>query len=359
MGKSTTTSGTASGSGSGTRSRGQSRGGRRTLDNYTGDSKAPVSRPLVDADEYLAATEEGDGAPPADDTGTPPVEPPAADVPEQPHGGPDEQPDDAQGGAGGGHQDDVQDQDTEAPAGRTVVLLTAPGADVMGLPDTVTEVLAAELPDASAPPAEIIDGCERRIEAVLAVNDAIDQRKADFLLEFAGPAVRLAKATESWRHKVDPATGKAFRSFAAWRRYVRVSHAHAYRMVDEQPVAEALAPIYTGPLTGKQVDVLAPILRNHGDAAVRDTWETASKTGTPSAPKLARARDLLGYAINPEPPEDDDDGPGGELALRINPAKVNFGKVREVSRSAPNVWRAIARTILDEVGDDEEEDARD
>lgn len=48
--------------------RGASRGGRRTLDGYSGDSHAPASRPLVDADEYLAQTEGTDGsdAAPAD-----------------------------------------------------------------------------------------------------------------------------------------------------------------------------------------------------------------------------------------------------------------------------------------------------
>lgn len=76
--------------------RGNAAGKRRTLDSYTGDSAAPPSRPLVDADEYLATPPTA----PAEDPGVRQVQEEDRQVPEQ-AAGPQHLADPYQGPQGG------------------------------------------------------------------------------------------------------------------------------------------------------------------------------------------------------------------------------------------------------------------
>jgi hypothetical protein len=155
------------------------------------------------------------------------------------------------------------------------------------------------LPD-TADPAEILTRCEQIILAARVEAEEEMREVESKWLSAAGPAIRQAHRTKAYKARLD-ASGKKYRSFRRWaQERCGVSGPHAYRMVNEGPVAQALAPLYTGPLTTRQVDVLAPILRQHGEEAVRRVWSAAESTGGTSAKQLEVKRDVLGLAAGLE-----------------------------------------------------------
>lgn len=228
----------------------------------------------------------------------------------------------------------------------------APEKLLFQLPQQIRTTLDAVLPDDTAEPAAIVQACELRIDAALTVQKAIEHYGSETLFRYAGPAVRLTHRTKSWQHKVDPATGKPFRGFNPWCRHVGISKSQSYRMVNEEPVADALRSLNPGQLTTKQVDVLAPVLRQHDAARCRRVWEAATKMGSTDHKTLLKARDSLALAVAEE---QDEDGPkpstgGGRLpVVRFQAGRYDRDSVRTAVRSDPELARILARDILEEL----------
>ncbi|MBB6439418.1 hypothetical protein [Streptomyces candidus] len=227
-----------------------------------------------------------------------------------------------------------------------------PTAVAEGLPAAIHQALAAELPEGAAP-GEIITACEKRLHAAQTLRDAMERRALAAYFHYAGPAVRLANSSNCWQHIADPATGKPCRSWSAWLRVVGVSRQHAYRMVKEEPLLEALEGLNVGELGVRQIDVLSPVLTNHGKDKVRLVWTTAADAGDTRAPSLEKIRDQLGLAASPVNGDDDSEKSSSTPVLRFQagPGTFDESRVREVARAQPEVSLLVARTILSELGE--------
>lgn len=213
------------------------------------------------------------------------------------------------------------------PAGPAVPAQTA-GPTVPGPADALRQ----ELPSPDAPPAEILSDCERIILAARIEFQEAERKAVAAWLGAVGPAVRLVHATKAYKEIAD-LKGRPYKSFARWaQERCGISRPHAYRMVNEGPVADALAGVYAGQLSTRQVDLLAPVLRQHGEDAVRRVWSTADAAGGTDPARLATARDALELAVQPE-----DHEPPREL-----PAVGSADLVR-VQRAASGMDRAQLR----------------
>jgi hypothetical protein len=217
-------------------------------------------------------------------------------------------------------------------------------------------ILKKALPDEAADPKTIVHACEERLYAAARLQEAMTRATTRVYFEQAGPAVRLAYKTGSWREMQDPKTGKPFRAFRRWLESNEVSRAHGYRMLDVAPVAEALAPDFAGELTSKQVRVLAPILRANGPESIRAVWNSALQVeGNTQAPALEAARDRLNFASGPAT-EMDDGAPAPErlpvLQITAGSGRIEVDRVREIARRDPGTLRMfvqIASEVLAEV----------
>ncbi|MDW8804376.1 hypothetical protein P1P68_06105 [Streptomyces scabiei] len=229
-----------------------------------------------------------------------------------------------------------------------------PSAVSESLPVAIHQALIEELPQDGSP-GEVITACEKRLYAAQTLRDAMEQRALAAYFHYAGPAVRLANSTGDWQHITDPTTGKPCRSWSAWLRVVKVSRQHAFRMVKVEPLMQALAGLDVGPLGVRQIDVLSPVLTNHGMDSVRLVWTTAAETGDTSAPNLEKVRAQLGLAVsavegNDEAPESASAVP--VLRFQASPGTFDENRVRQVARSQPEVALLVARTILSELEGD-------
>lgn len=230
---------------------------------------------------------------------------------------------------------------------RSAVAVQVPSAVSEGLNASIQQALDAELPDDSAAPGEIITACERRIHAAQVLSDAMEKRAREAYFHYAGPAVRQVHRTVAWRHIEDPTTKKPYRSWSAWQRGKGISRQHAYRMVNEQPLVEALGLSY-GDLGVRQVDVLTPVLKNH-PGRLAELWQTAEEAGDTSAVNLLKIRDTLG--LSPET----GDGQGGDeeasdskvpvLKFQAAPGSFDPARVDEATKASPAVARLIADRI--------------
>jgi hypothetical protein len=253
-----------------------------------------------------------------------------------------------------GAQDVGNRSTAQGPSKQPEKASTAPAPDklLFQLPQQIRTTLDAELPDDSADPAAIIQACELRIDAALTVQKAIEHYGNETLFRYAGPAVRLTYRTKSWQHKVDPETGKPFRGFNPWCRHAGISKSQSYRMVNEEPVADALRSLNPGQLTTKQVDVLAPVLRQHDAARCRRVWEVATKMGSTDHKTLLKARDSLALSVAEEQDEDgSESGAAGERVpvVRFQAGRYDRESVRTAVRSDPELARILARDILEEL----------
>ncbi|WP_309049312.1 hypothetical protein [Streptomyces sp.] len=221
------------------------------------------------------------------------------------------------------------------------------------LPEAIQAALVEALPE-DGEPGDIITACEKRLHAAQLLRDAMEQRTLTAYFHYAGPAVRLAHKG-SWRHIIDPTTGKPCRSWSAWLRTVNVSRQHAFRMVKEEPLLEALAGLEgVGALGVRQIDVLSPVLNNYGKDSVRLVWTTAAASGDTSAKALEAVRDQLGFTTAKEVDEDEPPTTATStpvLRFQANPGTFDEAKVREAARAQPEVALLVARTILAELGD--------
>jgi hypothetical protein len=222
----------------------------------------------------------------------------------------------------------------------SVASVAAPSGDVV------------DLPGDDAPAAEILARCEQIILAARIDAEAKLRAIETAWLSQAGPAVRLVHRTKAYRELTDGA-GKPYRSFQRWaQERCGISRAHAYRMVSEEPVRLALAPIYTGPLTTRQVDVLAPILRQYGSAdAVRKVWSAAESTGGTSAQQLLMKRDVLELVTGQEdyepPRESTETTPEATLAqMHKAVTDPNRSVIKQAVAAAPATARLTMMAAL-------------
>lgn len=222
------------------------------------------------------------------------------------------------------------------------------------VPANVRDILTADLPE-SGEPAEIVVACEKRLYAANALLDAMQKKTLSTYFDYAGPAVRLAWATESWRACKDPDTGKECRSWSAWLRIVKVSRQHAYRMTKEEPISEALSGLDIGKLGVRQIDALSPVLTNFGKKAVREVWTTAMGWGDTAAPSLLKIRRQLGYEPDKQVSEGEEErsGSGSDLPVlrfQTKPGTFDARLVREVARAQPDIALLVAKEIYSELG---------
>jgi hypothetical protein len=222
------------------------------------------------------------------------------------------------------------------------------------------------LPPDTAPAAEILSRCEQIILAYRVQTEEKLRAIETAWLSKAGPAVRLVHRTKAYRELTD-GNGKPYKSFQRWaQERCGISRPHAYRMVSEEPVRQALAPVYAGPLTTRQVDVLAPVLRQHGEDAVRRVWSAAESTGGTSAQQLLVKREVLELTAGPEdyepPRESAEVTPAATLAQMHKAVAVpDRAVLRQAAADSPNTARLTMmaalklasdlQAVLDELGE--------
>ncbi|MFE0472450.1 hypothetical protein ACFW2V_12635 [Streptomyces sp. NPDC058947] len=231
------------------------------------------------------------------------------------------------------------------------------------VPAAVRDILTADLPEAGEP-AEVIVACEKRLYAANALLDAMQKKTLNTYFDYAGPAVRLAWATESWRACKDPDTGNPCRSWSAWLRIVKVSRQHAYRMTKEEPIREALTGLDVGKLGVRQIDALSPVLTNFGQKAVREVWTSALGWGDTAAPSLLKVRRQLGYEPDRQISEGEEESTASSsdlpvLRFQTKPGTFDARLVREVARAQPDIALLVAKEIFSELGVEPEPVSRD
>lgn len=225
------------------------------------------------------------------------------------------------------------------------------------LPAEVATALVTELPDETSDPGSIITACEDRLRAATMLHEQLAKRILDSYFYYAGPAVRLAHKTESWRSAIDPSTGRKCRSWSAWLRMMKVSRQHAVRMAKEVPLMKALSGLDVKQLNTAQIDALSPVLNNSGSGEVRRLWTHAVGWGDTSGPSLLKLRAQLGlepHQLISEGEEESSDSDSDLPVLRFQTRAGTFdaGMVRKVARSQPEIALLVARAIFDELGEE-------
>lgn len=231
------------------------------------------------------------------------------------------------------------------------------------LPSEIVASLKADLPAASDDVRTVIAACERRLHAAGMLHESMKKKALDAYFYYAGPAVRLVHATESWRETVDPATGAPCRSWSAWLRSVKVSRQQAERMTKEEPLMQALKGLDVKQLNTSQIDALAPVLNNFGVGEVRRLWAAALGWGDISGPSLLRLRAQLGLepdrAISEGEEKKSPAATPPVLRFQTTAGTFDASQVRAVARTQPQIARLVAQTILDELGPEESESEED
>ncbi|MFE6405137.1 hypothetical protein [Streptomyces alboflavus] len=155
-----------------------------------------------------------------------------------------------------------------------------------------------QLPDMAMPVDEQVPLVEAAIRDITAqynaARDALDKRYHDLV----GPYLVRAHEIKSYTFLRD-ANDRPYKSF---ERYAKVVHgielSTAKRIIKRIPVLDALrtyAKEQPDDLTVKQIEVLYPVLKNHGTDAVVKVWDEACAAGDTSPVKLAAFRAELGY----------------------------------------------------------------
>lgn len=240
-------------------------------------------------------------------------------------------------------------------------LATSPAAHLAQLkkllPPEVATTLDSALPEKDADRATVISACERRLHAAGILQNEMKSRALATYFYVAGPAVRLAWATESWRATMDPSTGNACRSWSAWLRINGVSRQHAYRMTKEEPLLEALKPHGVKNLDTAQIDALTPVMNNYGDGAVRRLWAAAMGWGDTSGPSLLKLRVQLGLEPSRlisegEEPQKTSGTDLPVLRFQSRAGTFDADQVRKAARAQPDIARLVALAILEELGEE-------
>lgn len=206
--------------------------------------------------------------------------------------------------------------------------------------------LGSGLPDPDAKPEEQLAACERAIHdakarAVAAINKATNE-----FIDEAGPY--LCWVHEHKLYKLMKGnSGKPYRSF---EKYAHERHdigrTSAYRVTREIPLLRLLEvsahPVAS--LSARQIEVLHPTRLQHGETAVKETWETAwatKKKDVPTPAELAQAKELLGFQTKP----DTDETP----TLEKKPASVTAEVQRVQKILVPETLRQAVKENPDEV----------
>ncbi|WP_399559539.1 hypothetical protein OIA45_48895 (plasmid) [Streptomyces chartreusis] len=151
------------------------------------------------------------------------------------------------------------------------------------------EMPAYTEPD-SADPSERLEFYSRGILAVQyaarANHERADQQK------LIGLGLRLRAMKEEELHKV--AGFDTFGDLAEDRFGIKKHQAN--NIIRVTPVAQALEHITTQELKERPLRILVPILDTHGESAVRETWQEASRHGNVTDKALIQAANFLGYA---------------------------------------------------------------
>ncbi|MBD3004842.1 hypothetical protein [Streptomyces sp. 5-10] len=259
-------------------------------------------------------------------------------------GGDQKAPDPADAEASADQEDASQDDKPKQPAVRTK-------KQVAPVPPEVPA-----LPSEDAPPAEIITIASRVIYKAIVRYEEGQRRLTDQLFQEAGPAVRLVHATKAFREIQDPATNRTYRSFRKWAADNGISKTHAYRMINEVPVVAALKPFGVKSLPSGHVDVLAPVLRQHGEEVLQRMWEVAKlvaeanrEDGRPTVEDLKRARLELGLSVNPEddePPAPLDPAKTFKAVQRALNLLANTDALRLAMQHDPHAVRELVRQVF-------------
>ncbi|MDX3208698.1 hypothetical protein [Streptomyces scabiei] len=192
----------------------------------------------------------------------------------------------------------------------------------------------------------VADACQRIILESRRVYEMDKAKSRETYFRYAGPAVRTMHHTKAFKRVADPETGENYRSFRKWLSDLGVSKSHGYRMLDESPVAHALRSVYQGPLESSQVEILAPVVRQHGFDSGRKLWQACAELGDTSSKALALMRDTMGLTVNnegvePPSPAESIPAPAREPALRLTAKSFNADRVREFARQQPDLMRLI------------------
>ncbi|MEU5430788.1 hypothetical protein AB0H73_35020 [Streptomyces olivoreticuli] len=230
-------------------------------------------------------------------------------------------------GPGGGDEDD-------APA---VVNLPA-HADRHGY-----VAMPSFTPPASEDPRERLDHYLQGIGQVEYAAKSNEQRVQQQRLLTLGEYIQAMKEERAWEVGGYQTLGDLlFEHF-------RIRKDYANKVVRAMPVVRALVSVTTMDLKERQLRVLVPVQKDHGDDAVRKVWEEASRRGKLTEKTLEQAAKFLGFG-SPEPV----DSKITESARRLLPAasagskpKVNgvpsgdSGGVGGPKRLAPEVFERI------------------
>lgn len=216
------------------------------------------------------------------------------------------------------------------------------------LPPQLTQHLQDPLPADTEAPATIIAACEKRIDASVQLRTAITHYGEETFYRYAGPAVRQVYRTKAWQKLVNPDTGRPYRGFRPWCKRHGISKSQAYRMIDEEPVRDALA-LEPNSLQARQVAILAPVLRQHGAVVLRKVWATAKEMGGTDPKTLEKARDAMALTMAREDAGEPESQSSKTPILRVQPGQYDESLVRAYARQDPGTAELVAHALLDEV----------
>ncbi|MGW2213235.1 hypothetical protein [Streptomyces sp. NPDC001781] len=192
--------------------------------------------------------------------------------------------------------------------------LPAPGragglSDVLRARHSGATTPAAPALDPFAPqpvdPATVTGTAEERLKAFEAAIDraketagtTLKSARARFVVE-AGTALRAIRDEDGGLYKVTHATFEDYIS-ARWD----MDRSRAYQLIDAAPVMRVMSKIFDAAPVESHARVLAPVMEDHGEPAVREVVVAVRTTGEKvTAEAIREAVGRLGYARVPVQP---------------------------------------------------------
>lgn len=229
-----------------------------------------------------------------------------------------------------------------APA--AVAAVPAPAA----APEVVTPTavfLAPEIaePPADATPAERLSFYERIVHDAQTAHSAAARAAEARFLQAAGPSLRAIHEQELYLELAGPG-GQPYTTFGDYLQdRWNISRAGGYRILNAEPVREALSPITDVQPSTRQVGVLYPVWKDFGAAEVREVWQKAEAAGKTTPDELRKARDLLGYGKSPELTGPPSSSPSTAL-VRVDKAlgRVDANSIRLLAKENPERAKEVA-----------------
>ncbi|WP_431959421.1 hypothetical protein [Actinacidiphila sp. bgisy160] len=188
----------------------------------------------------------------------------------------------------------------ESAAVPAVVPAPAAAPTTVVTPAAATPAPAAAEPPADATPAEKLSFYERIVHDAQTAHAAAARAADARFLNAAGPSLRAIHEQGLYLELAGPG-GQPYSTFQDYLQdRWNLSRAAGYRILNAEPVREALAPITDVQPSTRQVGVLYPVWKDFGAEQVREVWQKAEAAGKTSPDELRKARDLLGYSKSPE-----------------------------------------------------------